>query len=229
MRSAAARMVLTMALVAVFAGSAMAATITFSPRPSPDLLDLNHEQFYLWGIRTPITPGSIQSATLTIQNIYDFTRESNDTLFVHLLDSVTVPVPGAPIASLSWRWDPTHRYQTVTAYASDQSATDQTVSDYFVGRTAPWFSPSSPPLVGTWSDPLGGSPTGFNLSFTINPVYFSWLTDGNFGFGIDPDCHYYNSGVTLTVETVPEPGTILMFGTGLVGLAGVVRRRYRRR
>jgi len=53
--------------------------------------------------------------------------------------------------------------------------------------------------------------------------------DSTFGLGFDPDCHFYNDGVTLTIETatkpIPEPGTMLLFGSGLAGLAGVARRR----
>ncbi|MFA7485981.1 MAG: PEP-CTERM sorting domain-containing protein, partial [Phycisphaerae bacterium] len=40
----------------------------------------------------------------------------------------------------------------------------------------------------------------------------------NFGFGIDPDCHYYNDGIKFVITTtvVPEPATIGLLGLGLL-------------
>jgi hypothetical protein len=36
-----------------------------------------------------------------------------------------------------------------------------------------------------------------------------------------------NVGVTTGGGTTPEPGTLVLFGSGLLGIAGVVRRKFR--
>ncbi len=81
-------------------------------------------------------------------------------------------------------------------------------------------------LLGTWSD-KDSATTKDNLVYNIPSANLSWLADGNFGFGIDPDCHFYNCGVkcTVTTTTVPEPGSLVAFGTALISLAGFARRR----
>jgi len=55
----------------------------------------------------------------------------------------------------------------------------------------------------------------------------TYVTDGNFGLGFDPDCHYYNNGITLNIETasVPIPTTILLLSSGLLGFGLLSRRK----
>jgi hypothetical protein len=83
-----------------------------------------------------------------------------------------------------------------------------------------------------WHDVTGGTPKpGTFLTYaldegSINSLY-EYALDGSFGIGIDPDCHYFNDGVTFTVVTapIPEPETYAMMLAGLALLGLVARRR----
>ncbi|HUW57248.1 MAG TPA: PEP-CTERM sorting domain-containing protein [Planctomycetota bacterium] len=81
----------------------------------------------------------------------------------------------------------------------------------------------------------------FNLSSSAQTLVYgfsteqlatlnSYLVNGNnMALGFDPDCHFYNEGVSLdltqSTSEVPEPGTMALVGTALAGLVGFVRRK----
>ncbi len=69
----------------------------------------------------------------------------------------------------------------------------------------------------------------------INPALLTALgLDPRFTHGVGTIYDYaagdfmdYDRRVTLTFTPSPEPGTLALFGSGIVGLAGLLRRRLR--
>ncbi len=180
--------------------------ITFVPNPS-DLDGLDHHNSYTWTIASDdIDIANIRDAVLTFTNIWDWTVEKDDHLYVHLLPGNLLPQP-----------------EQNNVIVNDEGWPRE--GDYFEGQGD---------LVGIWSDPVGGAARDFDLVFRFSEIpglldaFKEYAADGYFGFGIDPDCHYYNDGVKFNV-VVPEPSSMLLLSMGLVGLAGIGRKKLFRR
>jgi hypothetical protein len=79
---------------------------------------------------------------------------------------------------------------------------------------------------------LSAYPQTITYDFTPQQVAAlnAYAADGVFALGFDPDCHYYNNGVSLKICTqpkppVPEPTVMSMLGLGALPMLARFRRR----
>jgi hypothetical protein len=194
-------------LMLALPGFLSASILTFSPTPS-QLGELDHGTVWTWRIDSVSLAGyHVASASLTISGIYNWQDEPNQ-LFLHLLD--TASNPG-------------------TAHRSDPSGL---ISDYFLNPAsnfAPAYGASNVLL--TAPTFAGGYQNRINYTYIFTPQQLAALesyinSNGNFALAFDPDCHYYNDGVSFQMTTAhaPEPGTSLLVGVCLLLGIPVIRR-----
>jgi len=167
--------------------------LNYEFRLEPNMMDLNHDYAYTWGIKEILEADQIISeASLTIYNLNNWRIEPN-ILYINLLKNAPLKVKKFKDNKDGNFFE--HRGLLLDEYIDSSPA----VEDYTY-----YFDESE------------------ILALT------NALKNDKFGFGFDPDCHYYYSGVALQFQTefIPEPTTLILLGSGLGGLAFFRRHKH---
>ena len=203
---------LSLLLLGLMAAKAAANSYTYTPSPA-DLYDLDHHSAYTWRIdNISLAGGPISGASLTFKDIRNWDPNPN-MLFIHLFD--------------------TAKSSGVKSFYDASGVPVDQINDNF-----------APAMMK--SNPLIASGTGntflTNVSFTMTPTTFTYnftaaqlvvlqqyINNGkNIAFGLDPDCHFWNNGVTFKIVTgipVPDTGaTVGLLGLALLVLVGAQQR-----
>ena len=218
-------------------GIAQAQTTTYTPNPA-DLNDLDHHKLYTWRVNNiDLTNKEIVSAKLSFDNIRNWNSEAN-VLHLHLFDtSVYNNVKGF--------YDDNPNNDNVTDLTDDFNNTRYHHGIDASGAAAPWLIANGTASSFLTDKSFTSTATDWSYDFLANnkaTVLTDYLLNGkNIALGFDGDCHYYNDGVTLTIETksattsggkwashpIPEAGTLTLIALGSLGLIGgfSVRRR----
>jgi hypothetical protein len=216
----AVKTVLPLLLLGLMASSSLANSYTYTPNPA-DLGDLDHHSAYTWRIDNikSLTGGPICAASLTFNNIANWDSSPN-MLFIHLFD--------------------TAKNAGVKSYFDAQGF--PVPDDQIIDNFAPAMLASNPLIAnGTGNTFLTNvsfttTPTTFTYNFTAAQllVLQQYITNGkNIAFGFDPDCHFWNTGITFTIKTgilpvpvpVPDTGSTMIFlALALLALAWTQRK-----
>ena len=204
--------------------TAFAETLTFQAPTTaanqgnggPNQFDLDHHKAYTWRLdNVDLTGKTITGAKLTFTNISNWDSNPN-MLFIHLLDSA--------------------RFANVASF-TDASGTPVGVADIQDNFAGSLFN-SNPLVTSTTNNTLLTSrsftttPITYTYNFTAAQVQVlsAYFANGsNIAFGFDPDCHFWNNGITFQMTTtptnVPEPTTLALLGTGIGGFLLKRRRK----
>jgi hypothetical protein len=205
---------------ALTAAPARAAITTLSYQPNPvDLYDLDHHMVYTWRLdQLNVDTSTISGATLIFSSIRNW--DSNDNvLHIHLLDTAI----NSGVAS----FQDVDQTQVPVVDLTDDFANSR------YHNNAGWLvaNGTADTLLGNPS--FGTSGTNYTINFTSSELAAlkAYIANGHdIAFGLDPDCHFFNNGITFAIQTTPVPemsATVPIIS--LLAIAAMLEIRRRRR
>ena len=248
---------------ALFAVPAAYAQTTYSYQPNPaDMNDFDHHSVYSWNVKPTQFDSamtSVTGGTLTFTNIANWKAEAN-VMHLWLFDT-------SVYSGVKSFYDDKTSNSNVTDLTDDFSNARYHNGVDANGSKAPWLIADGTKGISldsgalsvssgywsydaahtgwqdgnasnNWADATKAKTVTFTFSNAAISTLNSYLANGgDFALGFDPDCHYFNDGVTLSLNTapktgpaaVPEPGLLTFLATGGMPIAfGLVRARRRK-
>lgn len=193
-------------MATLLTASGARAGFTYQPTP-PDLRDLDHAYYFAWQIDGQESPlpeaGEVIGATLEIFTLYNWSADdTNNKLFINLLRKSDI--------------------ESVWTFVSGDHVYSGGDSKNEVVNNLPGVE------IDSYVDGDGPA-TKIHYIYQFDDTELQLLKDSISGDGIvcvglDPDCHFYNTGIKLSLVPVPAPSALLLGGIG-AGMVGWYRRR----
>ena len=190
---------LATSLLALSLSAGVAWSDTLTYQPTPvDLYDLDHGRAYSWGLDIDFGCDPSLVEITSITLSFDNIRNWNSGSNVLYTRMLDTAADG------------------VTIYYDGSGSGD-------------YFADKGTELV-TYTN-LPNTPQDIEYSFTAAQIaaFYGYVCEGgDMALTFDPDCHFYNDGITFSVTygLIPEPGTMILLGIGGIG---IIIRRHRRK